>query len=293
MNKNIYNTANFFWEGKFSIYEKLSISSFLENGFFVNLWTYSTENFIENEKLEVKNANLIMSKKDLSLFTQNFQKKNLSSFSNLFRYKILDQFGGWWFDTDCICIKEVEHFENLAKSKQFVIGLVDKYSVNGSVMFFNDEKHMNQLVTFVEEKLKNKDINFKWGEIGPTLLTNYLKENNLMEFAVPKNFFYEVSANNFHLFFSKKSKKDLNLRLKNSYVSHLWNEMYRRYLIDKNKLPPRQSLIFDWFNKYGYSSTNFKIYSNLFNLRFKFPFYIIFKIISRIKIIFKNLNSSF
>ena len=139
MKKNIYNTANFFWEGELTIYEKTAIYSFVNNGFFVNLWTFSNSkiiNQLENKNnIEIKDANLIISKKNLGKFTQNSQRNNLSSFSNLFRYKILNEFGGWWFDTDCICLKNVQEFKKLTQENDFIIGKSGFDSVNGSVMF--------------------------------------------------------------------------------------------------------------------------------------------------------------
>lgn len=296
MKKNIYNTANFFWEGELTIYEKTAIYSFVNNGFFVNLWTFSNSkiiNQLENKNnIEIKDANLIISKKNLGKFTQNSQRNNLSSFSNLFRYKILNEFGGWWFDTDCICLKNVQEFKKLTQENDFIIGKSGFDSVNGSVMFFNDDNHMSNLVEVVELKLQNKNVNFKWGEIGPSLLTNYLIQNNILDKAMPENYFYEIPPSYFYKLFSTNPgvKIDLKNRLESSYVSHLWNEMYRRYLINKHKLPPKDSLIYDFIIINTEIPQNIQSYSSFFNVRFSYPVNFVYKILSRFKVIFKNLN---
>ncbi len=61
--KNILNTANFFWEGVLTPYEELCIKSFINNGFYVNLWTYSTkisENLKKLNQFSLKDAKEIM-----------------------------------------------------------------------------------------------------------------------------------------------------------------------------------------------------------------------------------------
>lgn len=289
--KNIYNTANFFWQGTLTPYEILCIKSFVKNDFFVNLWSYEKIDSNELKDLDnfsIKNANLILPKSDINKFTQNSQKNNLSSFTNLFRYKLLHKFGGWWFDTDCICLKNVEEFSFLAKKHPFVIGETPEKLVNGSVMFFEDKIHMKNLISLVENKLNHQSVNFEWGEIGPYLLTDYFK-NKKIDYISPKNLFYEIGPKEFNILFSTNTKvvKDLEDRLGDAFVCHLWNEMYRRYLIDKYKLPPNGSKLNAWFKTHEIFLS--KKYKPFMNLRFYHPLSYLFKIISRSKVLLKNI----
>ncbi len=208
----------------------------------------------------------------------------------MFRYRLLNKYGGWWFDTDCVCLKDVSAFIKLTKIKNFVIGETPDQLVNGSVMFFNDKLHMKNLINMVEEKLNNKNINFVWGEIGPYLLTSYIEKNNLSDSILPPKLFYEIGPEEFHLLFSDnpKIKKQLEKRLEESYVSHLWNEMYRRFLINKFKLPPKNSTMHKLFEENNVSLT--KRYGRIINIRFYKPINYFFRIVSRLKIIFKNLR---
>lgn len=292
-NRNIYNTANFFWQGNLTPYEILCIKSFIKNDFYVNLWSYEQIDLNDLEDLEnftIKNAGIIMPKSYINKFTQNSQKNNLSSFTNLFRYKLLNEFGGWWFDTDCICLKNVEEFNSLAKKYPFVIGETPEKLVNGSVMFFKDKIHMKNLIDSVEKKLDYQSVNFEWGEIGPYLLTDYFK-NKKTNYICSKNLFYEIGPKEFDILFStnKKVVKSIEVRLGDAFVCHLWNEMYRRYLLDKYKLPPKGSKLNSWFKTYGIFPS--KKYTPFVNLRFYQPLSYLFKVISRIKVLIKNISS--
>ena len=157
-NKNI-KTANLFWMGKLSNYEVVCIESFYKKGFETILWTYDSTNAYLNdlvEGIQIKNAEEIVPKSYLEKFKQNNQKNNLSSFSNYFRYKLLTKNGGWWFDTDCYCLKSVDDFIKLAKDKNILIGKTKDNLINGSVIFLNDKKLFDDLIEYIESKLKIK-----------------------------------------------------------------------------------------------------------------------------------------
>ena len=108
-NKNL-EVANFFWGGELTSYEIANILSFKKNNFKVNVWSYQELDLPDG--INLCDASKIISKEYLSKFTQNLQKSNMSSFSNLFRYKLLIKESGWWFDSDCICLKVLKAFQN-------------------------------------------------------------------------------------------------------------------------------------------------------------------------------------
>ena len=287
-NKNI-KTANLFWMGKLSNYEVVCIESFYKKGFETILWTYDSTNAYLNdlvEGIQIKNAEEIVPKSYLEKFKQNNQKNNLSSFSNYFRYKLLTKNGGWWFDTDCYCLKSVDDFIKLAKDKNILIGKTKDNLINGSVIFLNDKKLFDDLIEYIESKLKIKNYNFYWGEIGPYLLTEYFED--IID-VLPPSVFYQINPNEFHYIFDSRKNKKVEVResLNDSYVLHFWNEMIRRFLINKSKLPPKDSYIFELFFD-NHNSKRKKQYSAFLFVRFIKPISFIYKALSRIKIILKN-----
>ena len=154
-NRNKPNTANFFWEGVLTNYEVASINSFVNNNFEVNLWTYSQNSFSKMSKeVKIKDASEILPINLLSSLNQNFQKANYSSFSNLFRYRLLNVYGGWWFDTDCFCLKNVSEFKNIISGREYVLGLERKNYVGSAVMYFTETDLLENIENQLNKAIK-------------------------------------------------------------------------------------------------------------------------------------------
>ena len=103
--------AHFFWHGNLSLYEYSCIGSFVKNDFDVIVWSY--DKLLLPPGAKNKDANDVLSKE--LLFKFEMPKGNLGSiaaFSDLFRLEVIKKFGGWWFDTDCICIKDQKFFQS-------------------------------------------------------------------------------------------------------------------------------------------------------------------------------------
>ncbi len=295
MHDKYINVANFFWVGELTQYELLSFNSFLNNGFDVNIWTYFSKwnkeyNKLLDEKINLKDASEIIDESYLMKFTQGTQKSNMSSFSNLFRFELLKKEYGWWFDSDCICLKNVEDFKKLNTNKQFVLGLEYENYVGSSVAYISDNKIADLFLDETYRKLKSNEFNFYWGEIGPDLITETLLKKELINHVYSDEFFFKIPAENFYLLFDNREKirSEVTNLLECSFVSHTWNEMFRKFLIDKNKLPPKGSFLYDQMEIHNVQLENTKIYKPFLRIRFLPVFSLITKIISRLILIVKN-----
>ncbi len=289
-NRHKPDTANFFWEGTITDYEVASINSFVRNGFSVNLWTYSQNSFAEiSKEVEIKDASEILSIDLLNKLTQNLQKANYSSFSNLFRYKLLDVYGGWWFDTDCFCQKNVLEFEKIISNREYVLGLERENYVGSAVMYFTDTKLLKQIENKAYELIEENNYRLKWGQIGPDLITDVVISKKLIDNILDPTYFFPVPPNQIGKLFNPNIQENEKNEINNSFVCHTWNEMFRKYNINKNTYPPRNSYLFNQFHINNIEYTNErKIYSKLFMLRFNLVISIVFKLFSRIKVIIKN-----
>jgi len=288
---NKLDHANFFWMGDLTIYEIANLQSFINHGFKVIIWTYD-KNLEKNTNLKkvfFKDANLVLHESLLKKFKQGRQKSSLSSFSNLFRYELLKKYGGWWFDMDCICIKNIDEFIKLTVNRDFVIGRERKDYTGSSVLYFNNVNIIDELIQEVDYKAKQNEYSFFWGEIGPDLISEVILKNNLMNDTLDENYFYKISADKFHKFFDNKTNHMIDIE--DSYVLHTWNEMFNRFLISKKRLPPKGSILYNHLNTSLDDITQFKTSGLFFNLRFRKFIRILIKIIFRLKIIFKNFQS--
>src|SRR6267154_6333445 len=90
------------WVGpQLSVMERISISSFLKNGHSYILYAYGPVDGLP-DGAELKDANEILPSSDIFTYSEY---ATYSGFSNFFRYKLLMERGGWWVDTDIICLK--------------------------------------------------------------------------------------------------------------------------------------------------------------------------------------------
>jgi len=279
MNNQNIEVANFFWGGDLTPYEEANFLSFLHNGFNVNVWSY--QKLTLPKEIVNRDANEIISKEFLMKFNQNFQKSNMSSFSNLFRYELILKEGGWWFDSDCICLKDVSDFSKLAKNQKFVLALENPDLVGSSVMYINDKNIAEMLLDETNKRINKNNYKFFWGEIGPYLITDVFKANNLFEKTIKTEYFYKIKPEEFHILFDPDSTLNVQALLKDSFVCHTWNEMFRKFDIEKKKLPPKNSYLSDHITNSVYTNSNH--YGIFFKLRFNFILKYIFKTLSRIK----------
>ena len=81
--------------------EIISLNSFVKHGLEIHLYCYKD---IENvpKGVIIKDARNILPESEI--FT--YKNGSYSAFSNLFRFTMLDKVGGYWVDTDFVCIKK-------------------------------------------------------------------------------------------------------------------------------------------------------------------------------------------
>ncbi len=97
-NNHIYQSL---WIGnELSNMEKLSIKSFIDSGHVYHLYTYGEVKGIPDGTI-VKDGNDILNEDEI--FT--YKNGSYSAFSNLFRFALLFKKGGYWVDTDFVCLK--------------------------------------------------------------------------------------------------------------------------------------------------------------------------------------------
>lgn len=221
MNKNAIIQC--LWIGKkVSRMEKLSMKSFLGNSHIIHLYAYD---YIEDvpEGVVIMNANEIIPEDKIFRYKNN---GSYAGFANLFRYKLLLEKGGFWSDLDIICLRPLladEKFvfasERLPNDGIQVNNCLIRVPKNSDIMHYCYTVALN----------KNSD-ELRWGETGPKLLTEAVIKFELDKYVVHPDVICPVDYWNCQIFVSKQLKDILN---KDSFTVHLWNEMWRRNLLDK------------------------------------------------------------
>ena len=240
------NVANFLWIGeKLSLYETKCIESFVANGFVVNVYSYGN--------LEIpKGANLldgraILPESEVYAYTHEGKKESPAAFADVFRYKLLELRAGWWFDADVYCLKNVSEWMSLAETRKnsVVIGWEKNGRVNNAVLFSDNTSFDDAVQSHV--KKVGKVVN--WGQLGPELVTNVVKELKLENEMLDEAKFYPIFFSEFEKMLDPNQREYCAEKVNNSYCVHLWNEFYNRYTIPKNLPPPENSFLFDLFSK--------------------------------------------
>lgn len=228
MYKNIDRVGSL-WIGKtLSKIEILSIQSFISNGHSYHLYVYDDiDNVPSDVKLE--DANSIISKEDIFYAPGPFGGKSLGAFSDYFRYKMLKLFGGWWVDTDIICMKPFCFEDEYVFAYQRQPNNVNLITT-GVIKFPKDCVELNYCIDYCE-KIEDKS-SISWCSIGPFLLDYVVKKYNLENFVKGPEVFMPINWWDS----SDMFKENTNTTIPNeSYSVHLWNSILSSNGIDKNK----------------------------------------------------------
>lgn len=236
--EKIKEIANFFWIGELSQFEIACINSFVKSGFNVKLWSY---NNLTLPNVKSCDAELVLPYKNISLYKQkhhNGKEESSTAFSDAFRFNLIYKFEGWWFDTDCYCLKSAEDFYKLRKNKKFVSCLESLvHPFVGSAAFYSDKKHSKFLIEELEQLCLQYNYEFPiWGMIGPRLITNFIHKHKLYDEILDQSKFFSIGFEDYKLFLETKSVDLAKSLISNSYVTHIWHSTINSNLIEKDSL---------------------------------------------------------
>jgi mannosyltransferase OCH1-like enzyme len=212
------------WVGpELSVMEQLSISSFLLNGHDYHLYVYDD---VKNVPLGavVRDANEILPS---SRVFQYKRSPSYAGFANFFRYKLLLERGGWWADTDTVCVKPFDFPDEYVfptemnhKGREVVTSCVIKAAAGSRVM------------ASAWEVCQNKNpARLIWGETGPRLMATAVKKLALERYTKTHRAFCPVDYEDWRNVLQPGVELLFDDR---TYAIHLWNEMWRLAGQDKN-----------------------------------------------------------
>lgn len=224
--KELRNRIQSLWiGGELSLFEWMSIASFIKNGHDYYLYAY--KNIKVPQGAVLKDADRIIPKKNI--FRNEIWSKSYTQFANIFRYKLLLEKGGWWCDTDVVCLKRFDF------KKKYVFGYQDERLICNAIIFcYPHSKLMAELYS----KSKKIGKTSEWGVTGPELLTKTVKTLKLTRYAKNREVFYPIFPLELPIIFKPNKKMP-----KNSYTFHLWNDIIRMTSVDKNCIYPKNTII--------------------------------------------------
>ena len=202
--------------------EQLSLASFLANGHQYHLYVYEQPKNIPAGTI-VKDAGEILPSSRVFRYKE---QASYSGFSNFFRYKLLLERGGWWVDTDTVCIRPFDFEEDLVFSSELDNGV----EVITSAII--KAPRASELMAYCWEVCQSKDPeHLIWGETGPQLMSQAVSEFSLEKYRQPHFVFCPLAYTDWQKALEADSGTLANRR---THAVHLWNEMWRRAGMDKN-----------------------------------------------------------
>jgi hypothetical protein len=202
--------------------ERLSLSSFVAHGHDVDLYVYDD---IANAPsgVTLRDASSVLPRSAIFRYADS---GSLAGFSNFFRYKLLLERGGWWVDTDVVCLRPF-NFEReyvfageLSKHMPVVASCVIRAPIGSPAM----EQAWRVCAASDPSTLE-------WGETGPRLCAKVVAANGLESFVEPPVTFCPIPFHEWRFLIDP----DANLSLPaDAYAVHLWSEMWRRSDVDKS-----------------------------------------------------------
>lgn len=190
--------------------EKLSISSFLDNGHEYHLYVYDDLPGVPPAAI-IKDANEILPASAIFMYRD---RPSYSGFSNFFRYKLLLERGGWWVDSDIVCLRPFDFPEDYIVSSQ----LSDRGQIPnvGAIKAPRGSEAIDYAWRVCQTKQPSE---LMWGEIGPALMADVVDRYDLIEFVKPYYVFCPIEWRMLLVPYLIGVPED-------AYAVHLWNSMW-------------------------------------------------------------------
>lgn len=231
-----------FWSGPpLSLYEQLCLKSFIDHGHRFVLYSFDTSMAVP-QGVVVRDASEILDPGEFFVYKNGFGKGSPAAFANLFRYELLSRLGGWWVDTDVVCLSSdipaVQVFYAKQHDGQF----------NNAVLRF-PQWHPVMLRCLAEARRIGQNV--IWGQTGPALLTTVVQQICVGREVAATRLAYPVPVGNALAILRPERKAWVEEMTQPAWFLHLWNEVLKAYQVDKNRLPPPGSYLESLFVRHG------------------------------------------
>ena len=229
-------TIQSLWIGaRLSALEKLSIQSFIDHGHAFHLYVY--QDLADHPPGAVlKDANAVLPESEIFQYPD---RKSVAAFANIFRYKLLLERGGWWADTDMVCLRPLD----LADAHVFVsetIALRDAagpQTVVGNCLI-RAPAGSRAMELALRTSLARDRATLRWGEIGPRLVGEVVDALDLQRFVRPPREFCPIGYGAWRELIAAEPPA----LPPEAYAVHFWNEMWRLADQDKDAAYPAACL---------------------------------------------------
>lgn len=203
--------------------EWLSMLSFLAAGHKYVLYTYAEVGPVP-PGVTLEDAGLILPASQIFYHPSGKGKGSIAGFSDLFRYLLLDSLGGWWVDTDVVCLRRLPMGYGLM--------LASEHVSSGGCMPATAVMRVpagHEILTNCIEyaAMIGKDVT-SWGQTGPKLLSRAVSALHLESAILEPAAFCPVPHWDWEVFASNGEENVMQHLSQSTITVHLWHERWRQ-----------------------------------------------------------------
>lgn len=224
--------------GELSALEQLALQSFIDNGHKVHLYTYGEVSGLP-ESVEIKEGNAILPADQI----YDYKDYQISSgFSDVFRYKLLLEKGGFWVDTDVVCLRPFDFDSNhvFASERLHPRKRSDLFPGTQIASCVIKAPAGSDVIAYCYEVATEKGWDqIEWGEFGPSLMTEAVDRFQMDDKIVPYWKFCPIDWWEWDRFIDSSIRtrgwEEIKRIVLHPYAYHMWNELWRRNGVDKDQ----------------------------------------------------------
>jgi hypothetical protein len=218
----------------------LCMKSFIDHGHEYDLYSYSSPSVPEGVRL--LDANEILPSSEIFLYRHGTGRGSAAGFANMFRYRLLMLRGGWWVDTDVVCLSS-----KVPEDEVFLERESEDLICNAVLKFPKDHAFVKALY----EKSREAGKEVTWGQTGPQLITALAKQMGLWDQAEMQKYAYPIHYEDAFLPVTALGRSATYEKTRSAPFLHLWNEIFRLNGSLALHNPPDGSFLADLYRKHG------------------------------------------
>lgn len=235
---------SFWFGGHLSPVEHLCAKSFLAQGHRFQLYAYEEVGNLP-EGCELLDAAAIVPRDQLFMYQHGDHAGTPAGFANLFRYTLLDRHGGWWVDTDVLCLR------SKIPEPEYVFAMQDDHYYNVAIL---RAPAGGPLIRTALERARARVAadggNIPFGSIGPNMFTELVPELGFDDKASERAALYPIPYWQGLMTCDPARRREVEQRIAESTFLHLWTGTFRGARVPTTARPPEGSYLADAYERY-------------------------------------------
>lgn len=225
-----------------NLWERCCLQSFVDHDHSLTVFSY--EAFERPPGVKLAQADDIIPRSVLSKLLAQAPNA-FAQFSDLFRYELLVRQGGWWFDTDVLCLSESFPEQDLLLVRKSGDRL-------HNCVIYSEPAHPLMVAAVEYSKAHLLDASTSPRDfLGPTLISRLVKKQGLQNAVVEDDVFCPIRGEHVYDFLDPQKHQNVTAAVSRCPAIHLFQETFRRVDFPRDILPPAGSFLADQFIQHG------------------------------------------